>query len=542
MFSWTRFLIFLALLLTLVGSMGGFLWANRRSSEEVLQWQARDGLIQLVRVTGDNVRAYLQTAVQIVRINRSLILSGQLEADNTSEVTLTFNTMLYAIDQLDGVLLAHPDGRFAYVRRDRTGRYIKVIDDISKQQSTVTLLNADNRMLSRTVAADRYDPRKRPWYMLAQQHPETPVWTAPYVFSSSQLPGVTVATALNNRRGETVIVGTDVQLSGLAHLLEHLTLTPGGRAFITDDKGYAIAASRAWPKAVKGRVPTLAEVGDPPLQALMQDNGLLKIGDTSEVTRRYRVGNEAYSAVLRRIEVQPGTYWMVGVYAPEADFVSDLSGVARQQLILIVTMTVLAVLIAWPLAFRATQPLTALHWQATTDSMTGLRNRASFMAQLSELLEHRPAQPSFRELAVALFDLDGFKFINDTHGHAAGDEVLQRMGTVLRTVQDEEMVARLGGDEFALLLHGAGREEIRARLERIFQTITTTSLEVAGGKTLLQATAGLAFAQAQPPGTPAQAASHLLASADAALILGKKRGKGRVWSLEEAQQDDTQAG
>ncbi|WP_425146096.1 diguanylate cyclase domain-containing protein [Deinococcus sp.] len=540
MFSWTRFLILLALLLTVVGSMGGVLWANRRSGEAVLQSQARDSLTQLVRVTGDNVGAYLQTAVQILHINRSLILSGQLSPGKTADVTLTFNTMLYAIEQLDGVLLAHPDGRFVYVRREGAGRYIKVIDDVAARRSSVTKLDAENRVLLRVTSPDPYDPRTRPWFTLAAQHPGQTVWTAPYVFSSSRLPGVTVATKLQTPQGNSVVVGIDVQLSGLVRLLEHLKLTPGGRAFITDASGYAIAASRAWPKRVKGRVPTLAEVGDPALQALLGGGAVPNLASSSELTRRYQVGQQAYSAVLRRIEVQPGTSWMVGVYAPETDFVGDLRSVARQQFMLIVAMTLLSILIAWPLAYRATQPLAALHLQATTDGLTGLRNRASFLAQLAEDLQPGAAHRTQTELGVALFDLDGFKAINDTYGHAVGDQALEQMGAALRrAVRSGEVLARMGGDEFALLVRGPDRIAVRLRIEEIFQLISATSLEGAGLNSALRATAGLAFGQPDPVASPEQAALALLARADTVLIWGKKREKGRVWLADEAQDAPT---
>ncbi|AZI42846.1 GGDEF domain-containing protein [Deinococcus psychrotolerans] len=538
-FSWTRFMILLALLLILVGSMSGVLWANRRSGEAILKAQARDGLMQLVRVTGDNVGAYLQTALQIVSINRSLILSGQLDVSSSADVTLTFNTMLYAIKQLDGVLLGHTDGRFEYVRRSGSGLYIKVIERGGQNSSEVTQLDAENRVVSRVTAADPYDPRTRLWYKLALEKPGQSVWTPPYVFASSQLPGVTVATALIAPGGTRVVVGTDVRLSGLVQLLENLKLTPGGRAFITDSQGHAIATSRAWPRDVQGRVPTLKEVGDPALGALLTGGALLSLQKNAELTRRYSVGNEAYSAVLHRVEVQPGVYWVVGVYAPDRDFVSDLSGVARQQLILTAALILLTILVAWPLAFSATQPLAALQRQASTDALTGLRNRASFLAQLAEDLGRKTLSDT--ELGVAILDLDSFKAINDTFGHGVGDEVLQAFSTfLLAATLPGDTVGRLGGDEFALLLRGPNQAEVRLRLEGLLEQLALKPLEVRGVSRELRATAGLTFHVPQAAATHLarsreQLASHLLARADAALIGGKRLEKGRVWVGDEVE-------
>ncbi|UQN05293.1 diguanylate cyclase [Deinococcus sp. QL22] len=542
-FSWTRFLILLALLLIQVGTVTGVLWANRRGGEAVVQAQARQSLQQLVRVTGDNARAYLQTAVQIVRITTTMIASGQTNTADSGALGLTFGTLLEATPQLDAVLLGQPDGRFVFVRRDGTGRYFKVIEPVPQRCTTITYLDAAGRVTSQTTPADSYDPRTRPWYMLATSRPGQMVWTAPYVFASSQLPGITVAAAQQGLDGRLMVVGVDMQLSGLTHMLEQVKFTPRGRAFITDTDGNAIAASRAWPRKIQGRVPALTEVGDPALHALLDGGGLPRLegeeGLSSEVTRRYLVGTEPYAAVLRRVEVQPGISWVVGVYAPESDFTGELNGVFQQHLIIIAVMAVLSALIAWPLAFSATQPFAALQRQATTDALTGLRNRASLLAQLSEDLRRKATNPHAGELGVVILDLDGFKAVNDTYGHAVGDEVLHAVGaSLLSAARVGDTLGRLGGDEFALIVHGATREAVRLRVEGIMQAIVRRPMTVNDVPHQLGATAGLVFYD-QTVAAPSkleeiEEASHLLLlRADTALLRGKKREKGRVWLADE---------
>lgn len=542
-FSWTRFLILLALLLTQVGTVTGVLWANRRSGEAVLQAQARQSLQQLVRVTGDNARSYLQTAVQIVQITSSLITSGQTNVYDSGALSQTFGTLLDATPELDAVLFGQPDGRFVFVRRDGQGRYIKVIEPTPKRQTSVTTLNAAGRVTSRSTPTDSYDPRTRLWYKSAVVRPGQTVWTQPYVFSSSQLPGITVAAAQQGLDGRLMVIGVDMRLSGLTRMLEQVQLTPGGRAFITDADGHAIAASRAWPRTIQGRVPDLAEVGDPALRALLDDGGLPRLGAdkgiSSEVTRRYLVGDEPYAAVLRRVEVQPGTNWVVGVYAPESDFTGDLNGVFRQHLVIIAVMALLSALIAWPLAFSATQPFAALQRHATTDALTGLRNRASFIAQLSEDLRHAATSPQTKELGVVILDLDGFKAVNDDYGHAVGDEVLHAVGArLLGAVRVGDTLGRLGGDEFALIVHGETREGVRLRAEGLLQAIVRWPIAVNDVPHQLGATSGLVFCERGLAALTTleeidQASHNLLLRADTALLRGKKKEKGRVWLADE---------
>ena len=101
---------------------------------------------------------------------------------------------------------------------------------------------------------------------------------------------------------------------------------------------------------------------------------------------------------------------------------------------------------------------------ATADGVTGLPQRAHFM----NLLRHELRQRKRRSLCVAFVDLDGFKRVNDEHGHARGDEVLRMLSAAARgTLREGDVLARIGGDEFAVLLLDASPAEADAALRRL---------------------------------------------------------------------------
>jgi diguanylate cyclase (GGDEF)-like protein len=107
----------------------------------------------------------------------------------------------------------------------------------------------------------------------------------------------------------------------------------------------------------------------------------------------------------------------------------------------------------------------AQRYLAEHDALTRLRNRRSFMTELDSRL--RRSQPSGEQVALVYCDLDGFKELNDAHGHAVGDEVLARFGSVLATsVREDDAAFRIGGDEFALVLRGCSEQDARAVVER----------------------------------------------------------------------------
>jgi diguanylate cyclase (GGDEF)-like protein len=159
-----------------------------------------------------------------------------------------------------------------------------------------------------------------------------------------------------------------------------------------------------------------------------------------------------------------------------------------------------------------------LDHQANTDGLTGLLNRRASMSVLARLME------GGTPVAAVAIDLDHFKDTNDTHGHAAGDALLCATAERLRAVvRSGDVVGRLGGDEFVAFLLGP---ETRAELERVAARIRDAlhqPVPHAGLSLRLGATLGVAFT---PP--EAQTPQAVLAAADEALILAKRRRRGSI--------------
>lgn len=161
-----------------------------------------------------------------------------------------------------------------------------------------------------------------------------------------------------------------------------------------------------------------------------------------------------------------------------------------------------------------------VRWRAEHDSLTGLCNRAQFEARLADAI--RIAADSSALAAVLYLDLDGFKPVNDGLGHAAGDQVLQRVAKRIEAaVRGNDVVARLGGDEFAVLVEGLADSGDAARIAGKLVSSLAQPFDIGHQPVTIGVSIGIAL-------FPRDGASPetLLAAADGAMYEAKHQGRG----------------
>lgn len=167
-------------------------------------------------------------------------------------------------------------------------------------------------------------------------------------------------------------------------------------------------------------------------------------------------------------------------------------------------------------AIAAFQMRNRLRLQAVTDGLTGLINREGWNREAAAA--YMAAHESARSLSFAFFDIDHFKVVNDTHGHDAGDRVLQALGRILRERMDRECIsARLGGEEFVVLFAGRPPAQVE---ELVRQVRAEFEREVA----VFQVTVSAGVAHRQP----AEPMDLHLRRTDIALYEAKRAGRDRL--------------
>lgn len=182
-----------------------------------------------------------------------------------------------------------------------------------------------------------------------------------------------------------------------------------------------------------------------------------------------------------------------------------------------------------------------LSHQALHDPLTGLPNRTLFLDRLDHALARRPTvagEGKVTGVAVMLIDLDDFKGVNDSFGHAAGDRLLCAVADRFRSViRPQDTIARLGGDEFGLLCDVFADEATAVNLAHRMQVAGSQPVDVAGSSLTVSASFGISSARRS--GAEPRNATVLLGEADVALYRAKDLGRGQIKVFDARLQHST---
>ncbi|MGX1100013.1 diguanylate cyclase (GGDEF)-like protein [Amorphus sp. MBR-141] len=205
-------------------------------------------------------------------------------------------------------------------------------------------------------------------------------------------------------------------------------------------------------------------------------------------------------------------------FAPEPDLLGFDRSVFWQVLQLTNAVMGTALLLAVLVAELSTI-IKRLQVERDVDRLTGILNRRGFEDRAEAIL----AQGPLRDFALILFDIDHFKGVNDTFGHAAGDEVLRALGGLLRaTVHPDEPIGRIGGEEFALLLPDGNADSARTAVVRLQRAIERADFALPAHAVPIAASFGIAVRR---PGEPYL---DWFKRADTALYRAKSEGRKKA--------------
>jgi diguanylate cyclase (GGDEF)-like protein len=365
----------------------------------------------------------------------------------------------------------------------------------------------------------------RDYFAVQQKNPSAGLYVSnPY---QSQVRNGALAVALTRRINTPNgafdgVAMVSIRIGYFEHLLDNIDLGPNGGGFIVLDNGTLIASR---PVARHGIGSNYASTSNFAGIASQQSGSFISDGSLDGVSRLY-----TYAHV-------PGTPLIVGVAPAVEDVLADW----RKRNMLAGAMTVLFggayVVVAWLFAFALRDKVRAeaeLQRIAETDALTGLSNRRAFDQRLAQ--EWQRAQREQTPLSLLFIDIDHFKRLNDTYGHATGDEVLAVVAERIMsgTQRAVDLTARYGGEEFAVVLPNTSLEGAIKVAEKIRERVEAAGLankDTPSG----HVTISVGCASCKPP--EGGSAAALLAAADTQLYAAKAGGRNRVaWQASDVHQ------
>jgi diguanylate cyclase (GGDEF)-like protein len=214
----------------------------------------------------------------------------------------------------------------------------------------------------------------------------------------------------------------------------------------------------------------------------------------------------------------PELNWYLFVEKQSDGAVADIRKSLYLNLLICLVVTLIVIGLVSLVLRRYQRRINAL---ATTDLLTELPNRRGFYLLANQAVQEVRRSPS--ALCALMLDLDNFKQLNDSHGHMAGDEVLRRFASALRsTVRKSDIICRWGGEEFILLLKDTTPEQARELGEKIRQQTEQSSISFNGDQLHITASIGLAQLATD------ESLEQLITRADRALYRAKQGGRNRL--------------
>lgn len=559
----TRYLLISAIIIVQAVALLIVLVQQQGDTEHVLQSHAFEILDNLASNVIDNTNRYLLPAANMADLSHSLLHSNVLDSKDDAALERYFLAQLSSSEHITNIYLGRDDGSFVFVAHQQHGGYrSKIIRTKGRRSVSIIYRDADFREIRRFVDTnDSYDPRKRSWFPAAKKYQNAPVWSAPYIFFSSQRPGITASINVTDKQEQSLgVIGVDIALEGLSEFISTIPIGSHGSTalYTADDDLIASQSLQATGKQRREIPPKVTDEAPEQIRLMLATDPLLPetiapeaplpetiVKENEAAYHHYSfavpasaathygivkafsidTSNNSDSATSDSSAPPPHPIWYVAAEAPADDFIGVIRQRYQRGLRNTVVIGVGALLLStFILLFGINRPLGQLYRNATIDRLTQLNNSVEFL-RLAQRARQQVARQG-KKVALAVMDLDGFKPVNDHYGHAVGDEVLKIFAQRLKNaVQPHDIVGRLGGDEFALLLYNVTPDDALQVAERIRETVTKEAITSSADVHTIGATVGIT------PMSGDLSALELMKIADEVMLGGKRMQKNTSYNI-----------
>lgn len=344
----------------ILASVGFIIASSYVTSKNELQRHAKLMMKNNVNFTIDKALKHIDLAKEAAKLTQGLTYKDVLNRRNFKELEKYFIEQLKVNKQFANIYYGNELGDFIMASRDKNGFKIKQIKN-RKDLRTVTIKKIDkesNFIETNDISDDIYDPRKRPWYDIANK---STLWTDPYVFFESKKTGITVSSPIyNDEKIIKGVVGVDIELKELSSFLAKLDFYEFGRIFIFD-KNLNVVANSDLSNTTHDLV-NIKSTKDIVLRSSL--DSFLKKSSTEKIHKTiftsFNLDKKDYSAVFSPFEID-NLKWIIGIYIPNDAYLKDIKENQTNNIFIAVFIALLLLYLSNYLAKKITRPIQELN-------------------------------------------------------------------------------------------------------------------------------------------------------------------------------------
>lgn len=386
------------------------------SSERAMLSHARSLLSDAGVVVAQHSRSFLEPARDVADLSGRILEQGIVPASDPIAIEAYLFQQLQAEPQIAGVFFGDVAGNFVYVMRsDGPAAFrTKTVSRSGEARSTeLVWRDADFSIAQRTPdPTDRFDPRLRPWFIQALDARGSS-WTDPYIFFSSQKPGITVSSPVSDAAGDLMgVVGVDIEIADISDFLGNLSVGENGVTLILDQSGNVIAHPDRDQVTIKNddgslRLANIKDFADPISRTAFENLEPVS-GGTTKKQANFTYDDERYLALLSPV-ADLNLPWTIAIYAPENDFVGVIKNNRARNIWIAAVISILTALVGLSLAERILRPVRAFAVRTSLVSQgevspdealpkTYRELRAANRTLISEIAQRRRSEATVQEL------------------------------------------------------------------------------------------------------------------------------------------------
>jgi len=435
------------------------------SSQKTLNDHAMNIMENIADLAMEKSQNYLAHAQGAAVLTRRLLAANVVSVNENQIDSLE----QYFLDQLviypyfAGIYLGKPNGDFFYVshngQRSPGGFRSKIISHRSGvRKTTLTWRDKNLNILSKEFDPDdSYDPRIRPWYKKALEH-EKIVWTDPYIFFTSQKPGITTAGPTYDESGVLKgIVGVDIEIDELSIFIGNLKIGQNGQAFMINNNGEVVAFPDLEKIKTRGSSgsKSLRLVKIHELDAILSRKAFSAVGLIKNERGRFDLRESRFArfehegqyhhAMLMPFSI-PQWPWIIGVHLPEDDYLGNLKKSRLFNILLTLVISVVATVIALYFARSIIRPITNLEKEALAVKNDDMQTRFNINSKYKEIQE---TADSFRLMKEAILETQEkysgiFENIQDVYYETSLEGVILEISPSIEKISSSKRENLLG--------------------------------------------------------------------------------------------------